>query len=344
MKIVVFEVEPREAPLFDALKDRHELTLVAAPLRPADADRYADAEIVSTFIYSELSEEVLRRLPSLKLVATRSTGFDHIATAYCTQRGIVVSNVPSYGENTVAEHTFALLLAISHRLPEAIDRAQRGHFSPEGLQGFDLAGKTIGVVGTGRIGRHVIRIAKGFAMEVIAYDVMTDPEFADRVGFRYVGFEELLASADVITLHAPATKETHHLLSAGTFKQMKDGVVVINTSRGSLIDARALIQALRSGKVSAAGLDVLADEPLIREEAELICSIFCDQHDLRDLVANHVLLRMQNVVVTPHSAFNTREAVARIVETTVANIGAFVAGRPQNAVAGSVEGRSRRRP
>jgi D-lactate dehydrogenase len=214
-----------------------------------------------------------------------------------------------------------------------MERAQRGHFSPEGLQGFDLAGKTLGVIGTGSIGRHVVRIAKGFGMEVLACDVAPDAELARSDGFRYVSLDELLALSDIITLHVPSLPETRHLLSASAFARMKDSAVVINTARGDLIDTRALIQALTSGKVAAAGLDVLPDEPMIREEAELICSIFCDQYDLRNLVANHVLLRMRNVIVTPHSAFNTREAVDRIVRTTVENVRAFLDGAPRNVVA-----------
>ncbi len=333
MKIVVFEAEPREASAFEALKAAHDLNLVNGPLRADNAQRFADADVISTFIYSALDRPVLEHLSSVKLIATRSTGFDHIDIGYCAGRGIKVSNVPSYGENTVAEHVFVLLLAISHRLPEAIDRAQRGHFSPEGLQGFDLAGKILGVIGTGSIGRHVLRIAKGFEMGVIAYDTKPDAALAAAVGFRYADLDDLLARSDVITLHVPSRPETRHLLSEAAFQRMKDGVVIINTARGDLIDTRALIQALSSGKVAAAGLDVLPDEPMIREEAELICSIFCNQHDLRDLVANHVLLRMRNVIVTPHSAFNTREAVDRIVETTVGNIEAFLGGSPRNVVA-----------
>jgi D-lactate dehydrogenase len=332
MKVVVFESEPREASVFDRLKPDHDVTLIEESLRDTNVGRYADAEIISTFIYSKLGRDVLDQLPSLRLIATRSTGFDHIDLLYCAERGITVCNVPTYGENTVAEHVFALLLAISHRLPEAVDKARRGPFSPEGLEGFDLQGKTLGVIGTGSIGWHVIRIAKGFGMKVVAFDVRPDLDLAETLGFRYASFDELLAGADVITLHAPATPETQDMLSDSAFDRMKHGVIVINTARGSLIDSRALIQALHSGKVAGAGLDVLPDEPLIREEAELIGGIFRDQHDLRDLVANHVLLRMPNVVVTPHSAFNTREAVARIVETTVANISAFIDGRPQNVV------------
>ena len=334
MKVVVFEAEDRERSAFDRLRPAHEVVFVTDPLKPSNVKEHADADVVSTFIYSDLGLNIIEQLPRLKLIATRSTGYEHIDVEECGRRGIAVCNVPTYGANTVAEHIFALLLAISHRLPEAIERAQRGHFSPLELQGFDLKGKVLGVVGTGSIGRHVIKIAKGFEMEVAAFDVRPDATLADMLGFRYVSFDELLARADIISLHVPSMPETHHLLNAEAFARMKTGVVVINTSRGDLIETGALIQALTSGKVAAAGLDVLPDEPMIREEAELIHSIFNKEHDLRNLVATPVLLRMRNVIITPHSAFNTREAVGRIVNTSAANIAAFLAGRPQNIVGG----------
>jgi D-lactate dehydrogenase len=332
MKVVVFEAEDRERSAFDRLRPAHEVVFVTDPLKPSNVKEHPDADVVSTFIYSELGLNVIEQLPKLKLIATRSTGYEHIDIKECSRRGVAVCNVPTYGANTVAEHVFALLLAISHRLPEAIERAQRGHFSPFGLQGFDIAGKVLGVVGTGGIGRHVVKIAKGFEMDVAAFDVKPDAKLADTLGFRFVSFDELLAGADIITLHVPSLPQTHHLLNAEAFARMKIGVVVINTSRGDLIETGALIQALTSGKVAAAGLDVLPDEPMIREEAELIHSIFNKEHDLRNLVATHVLLHMRNVVITPHSAFNTREAVDRIVETSAANIAAFLAGNPQNIV------------
>ncbi len=333
MRIVVFETEGRERVAFERLAAAHKVTFVAEPLNPENALAYADADVVTTFIYSNLSGATLEKLESLKLIATRSTGYDHINLAVCEAKGIAVANVPAYGENTVAEHVFALLLTLAHRLPEAIERARSGRFSPVGLEGFDLAGKTIGVVGTGHIGRHVIRIAKGFAMNVVAFDPKPDQAFAAAQGFSYMPLGQLLSAADIVSLHAPATHEAHHLLSTAAFARMKEGAIVINTARGSLIDAHALIMALRSGKVAGAGLDVLPDEPLIREEAELVCSILSGEHDLRDVVADHILLHMPNVVVTPHSAFNTREAILRITETTVANIETFVRGHPQNLVA-----------
>jgi len=333
MKIVIFETEPREQAAFGALRKGHELVLTSEPLRAGDAGRYANAEIISTFIYSKLARDVLQKLPALKMIATRSTGYDHIDTRYCAERGIAVSNVPTYGENTVAEHVFALLLGISHRMREATERARSGHFTPEGLEGFDLQGKTIGVVGSGNIGRHVIRIARGFGMAVLAFDVEPQPALAAEFGFTYATMDELLAGSDVVTLHVPATPQTDHLIDEAAIARMKRGAVLINTARGAIVDSAPLIAALRSGRIAAAGLDVLPDEPLIREEAELISSTYANQQDMRELVADHILLTMPNVIVTPHNAFNTHEAIARIVNTTVGNIASFIDGAPTNVVA-----------
>jgi D-lactate dehydrogenase len=330
MKIALFEVQPHEAGVLKSLERENEVVLVSEQLRVENVEQFRGAEIVSPFVYSALDARVLQKLPKVRLVATRSTGYDHIDIQYCREHGILVCNVPTYGENTVAEHVFALLLAISHRLREAVDRARDGEFSPVGLEGFDLAGKTLGVLGVGNIGRHVVRIARGFDMRVIAFDVSPDPRISEEIGFSYLSLDDVLNQADILTLHVPATPETNNMLSDSEFSRMKKGVVLINTARGSLIDPRALIRALRDGKVAAAGLDVMADEPMIREEAELICSFYCGRHDLRNLIADHVLLRMPNVIITPHSAFNTREAVSRISKTTVKNIEAFLEGKPQN--------------
>ncbi len=332
MKIAVFDIELRETMAFDVLKEEHEVVLTELALREDNVAQYAEAGIVSTFIYSKLGRAILEKLPALKLIATRSTGYDHIDMHYCAERGITVCNVPTYGENTVAEHVFALLLAISHRLPESIERARSGRFTPEGLEGFDLQGKTIGVIGTGSIGYHVIRIARGFGMRVVAFDVKPSPKLVAELGFTYSSMNELLSISDIVTLHVPALAQTKHLIDERAIARMKPGAILINTARGSIVDARSLIEALRSGKLAAAGLDVLADEPLIREEAELISSIYADQQDVRELLADHILLNMPNVIVTPHSAFNTREAIARIVTTTVANIASFLDGAPANVV------------
>ncbi|MEQ8846666.1 hydroxyacid dehydrogenase [Botrimarina sp.] len=333
MKVVIFELEEWERDHVQQLSDQHQVTALSEPLTAENAADHSDAEVVSTFIYSELTEEVIGKLQSLKLIATRSTGVDHIPIDACERRGVKVCNVPSYGSNTVAEHVFGLLLTISHKLDRAIDRTRKGDFSPRGLQGFDLRGKTMGVVGTGDIGRETIRIAKGFRMEVVAFDVKPDEAAADEMGFAYADMDDLLSRSDVVSLHVPSNEKTRHLISDEQFEKMKHGAVLINTSRGPLVDTKALLRALSEGKVAAAGLDVLPEEPVIREEAELLRSVFEERHNLDTLLADHVLVNMRNVVVTPHSAFNTREAVQRILDTTAENIRKFAEGEPQNLVA-----------
>ncbi|MFH0809287.1 MAG: hydroxyacid dehydrogenase [Pseudomonadota bacterium] len=333
MKIAVFETEQWEREPFAHLEVEHEVEFQDEPLSVDNAGLYADAEVISPFIYSRLSGAALERLPRLRLIATRSTGFDHIDLDYCRGRGIVVSNVPVYGDNTVAEHVFGLLLTISHHLVDAVNRTRRGDFSPRGLRGFDLLGKTLGVVGTGRIGQYVMKIANGFGMHVVAFDVRLEEGLAAKLNFRYVSLDELLSISDVISLHVPANPQTHHMISSKEFARMKPGAVLINTARGDVVDVVALVEALAQGRLGAAGLDVLPEEPVIREEAELARAAFQRKEELETLLADHILPRFRNVVITPHTAFDTREAVGRILDTTVDNIASFARGRPRNVVA-----------
>lgn len=332
MKIVAFEIEAWEKEAFAQLGADHTLVLLETKLTAANARDYADADVISTFIFSNMDQAVLQQFDHLKLIATRSTGFDHIAVDYCREQGITICKVPSYGDNTVAEHVFGLLLAISHNIVEAVDRTRRGDFSLSGLRGFDLEGKTLGVIGTGSIGQCVIKIAKGFGMHVIGYDVRPDEKLAKQLGFNYLPMDDLLSTADVLTLHVPANDKTYHLISDREFEKMKPGVVLINTARGSVVHIQALARALADGKVAAAGLDVLPDEPTIREEYELLHSFFREKHDLETLLAGHILLRLRNVIITPHSAFYTQEAIGRIIDTTIMNIRAFAAGEAINVV------------
>ena len=332
MKIVVFESEEWEHGAFAELGRDHQVLFTETRLLGQPDDSYVNADVISTFIYSDLSAETLEKFANLRMVATRSTGFDHIDTDYCRQHGITVSNVPSYADRTVAEHVFALLLGISHRVPEAVDRTRKGDFTQTGLQGFDLEGKTLGVIGTGTIGKAVIEIARGFRMNVIAFDTRPDEAATSTLGYRYVTMDELLASADIISLHVPGNKKTEHLISEEAFSRMKTGAVLINTSRGQVVDIQALLQALVTKKLAAAGLDVLPEEPAIREESELLRYIFTRKHNLETLLADQILQHLHNVIITPHSAFNTREAVQRLLDTTAGNIIAFAAGKPQNVV------------
>ncbi len=334
MKIAVFEVENWERRIFDRLAENNSLKFSGFRLTAENASAFEDSEAISPFIYSQLSRQVLEKLRRLRFIATRSTGYEHIDTDFCRERNILVSNVPLYGECTVAEHVFGLLLTITRKLGEAIDRTRKGDFSPEGLQGTDLNGKTLGVIGTGAIGRCVIRIATGFQMCILAHDLVPDGQLAAALGFTYAPLKEVLSGADVITLHVPGKAATRPLLSTEEFSLMKRGVILLNTARGNLIDIQALLHALAEGRVAGAGLDVLPEEPTIREEAELLRSVFRQKHELQTLLADHILLRMRNVIVTPHIAFNTREAIQRILDTTVENILAFLRGEPQNVIRG----------
>jgi D-lactate dehydrogenase len=334
MKISVFEVESWERGPFEDLAQQHEVRISSDPLSVSTVSEHEDAEVISTFLYSKVDRDVLRRLRALQLIATRSTGVDHIDLDFCRDHGVTVCNVPTYGKNTVAEHVFGLLLTISHNLEAAIDRTRKGDFSSKGLRGFDLYGKTMGIVGTGDIGCETARIAVGFGMTVVAHDLRRNEKAAAELGFEYVELDELLARSDVISLHVPATESTRHMIAWPQFQRMKDGAVLINTARGEILETRSLVRALAEKKLAAAGLDVLPQEPVIREEAELLRSVYEETYDLGTLLANQVLVHMRNVIVTPHSAFNTREAVQRILDTTVENIEAFAAGNPCN-VAGT---------
>lgn len=301
-------------------------------LGPEMLPQLRDCEVLSPFIRSQVSKEVLAALPALRLVATRSTGYDHVDLEACAARQIAVANVPSYGENTVAEHTFALMLALARRIHQSYVRVMRNDFSLEGLTGFDLKEKTLGVVGVGRIGLHVIKIGRGFGMRVLAHDVCPNPFLMELLGFQYVGIDELLPASDVVTLHMPYSPALHHFMDRDKFRKMKPGALFINTARGRLVDTDALLEALESGQVGGAGLDVIEGEELIQEERQLLDLQSQNLEKLQAVVRTHVLFRHENVIFTPHNAFNSQEALKRILDTTAQNILDFAHGSPSNLV------------
>lgn len=291
-------------------------------------------EAVSVFVHSRLDASTVNALPqTVRLIATRSTGCDHIDLRACRRRGIAVCNVPRYGEHTVAEHTFALILSLSRNVHRAHQRALRHGFSSlEGLEGFDLQGKVLGVIGGGNIGLHVVKIARGFDMEVLVHDQRRIPILAEVLGFSYVGLEELLRRSDIVTLHVPLTRETHHLINRRTIRLMKPGALLINTSRGAVVELEALLMALDEGILRGAGLDVIEGEELLTEEAQLLAEGRA-RSALKVLLEQRRLLEREDVVITPHIGFYSREALQRIISTTVDNVLAFLEGRPQNLVA-----------
>ncbi|MBU0612662.1 hydroxyacid dehydrogenase [Patescibacteria group bacterium] len=325
--VAFFEVEKWEKEYLENELKGHDLKFYEGIVDKKSIREIQNIDIISPFIYSRIDKSVLNSLPNLKLVSTRSTGFDHIDIKAATKAKIKVANVPTYGANTVAEHTFALILSLARKIHKSYERTSRGNFSLEGLRGFDLRDKTIGIVGGGHIGQHVARIAKGFNMNVLVFDVRRDLKMAKSMGFKYETLENLIKKSDIITLHAPYNKKTRHLINRKNIKLIKDGAMIINTARGGLIDTTALIDGLRSGKLTGIGLDVLEEEKyLLKEEAELLSPHFISTNEqnlndyLETIVEGHMLLISDKVIVTPHNAFNSKEALERILDTTIENI------------------------
>jgi len=331
-KIAFFEIESWEIDYLKSQLKGFDLIFFEDKLSLENLNKIKDVNILSPFIYSTIDKKVINFLKSLKYIATRSTGFDHIDLKTCQKKNILVSNVPSYGENTVAEHTFALILALSRKICSSWERTKLGDFSLDGLRGFDLKGKVLGVVGVGNIGRHIIRIAKGFEMSVLAFDVRKDQKLAQRLGFKYVSLNYLFKNADIITLHVPYNKKTHHLINLKKLKLFKKGCYLINTARGGICDTTALLEGLKQGIFAGLGLDVLEEECFIKEEKELLSSVFKKTYDLKTVLEDHILINQPNVIITPHNAFNSREALMRILDTTIENIKSFIRNKPINLV------------
>jgi D-lactate dehydrogenase len=334
MAIIVFEAEATDRRFFDSEFFSGDVDYSPDPFTTIEqAQAVADrAEILSVFVNSRVPKELIEALPNLKLICTRSTGFDHIDWAFAKERGISVCNVPTYGANTVAEHTFAMILALSRNLHKAYVRTSSGDMNMDGLTGFDLQGKTIGVVGTGNIGLHVIRIANGFGMRVLGSDPFPNYTMSELLNFEYVSLDELLWRSDIVTLHAPLVDANKHMIGSQNIHKMKPGALLINTARGGLVDTEALLDALDKGILKGAGLDVIEGEEIFSEEAQLLRPGSMSAEDLRMALRNLTLLRRPDLVITPHMAFDSVEAVERILKTTIENIRAFQAGSPKNLV------------
>lgn len=270
------------------------------------------AEVLSVFIQTPVQASLLHACPSLRLVCTRSVGFDHIDLETCKARGITVCNVPDYGSHVIAEHVFALLLSHVRHIEEGSARVEGGEFDYHGLRGMALRGKTIGIVGTGKIGRRVAQIAHGFGMRIIASDVCRNTDLEDLLGVKYVALHDLLTEADVITLHAPDLPETHHMINATSLKDVKQGAILVNTARGGLIDSQALLAALNAGKLRAALLDVLEHEQNFAENKELVTH--------------------PKVVTTPHIAFYADDSMRNMYLDCFDSIDQWKAGETPDHV------------
>ncbi len=321
-KIAFFEVSDREKDLIAKAAEKLEADVYTEEVEEA-IDQAKEYEVISTFVYSDMTKKTLEQLPNLKMIATRSTGMDHIDQIYCRDKEIKIASVPDYGQNTIAEHTFALILALSRRIPECLARVRQGGFSSADLTGFDLKDKTIGVIGVGTIGQYVVKIANGFGMNVLGVAREPDEKLAKKLNFKYLAYEEVLKQADIVTFHVPLTKQTFHMMDREKIKLMKDGSILINTSRGPVIESEAILWAIEEGKLAGAGLDVLEEEENLDNSKKLF-EPYQSEDDLKELVCAHLLREKTNVIITPHNAFNTKEAIGRIVETTVENIENFL--------------------
>ena len=288
-----------------------------------DLEVAAKYDIISPFIYSKMDKIVLDKLPNLKMIATRSTGMDHIDCELCVNRKIKVANVPVYGSSSVAEYAMALLLAITKKIVVAHQSVENGEFSPEGLTGVDLVGKTLGIVGVGKIGQNVAKMAKGFGMNVLGVEENKDEKLAKKLGFKYVDLETCLKESDFVTLHVPSIPATRHLINRINIKLMKKGSYLINTCRGPVVESEAVVWALNNKILAGVGLDVIEEESEL-ENISMLMSNKMTKEDLKDVLSFHMLRDRDDVVFTPHNAFNTKEAIERIVKTTVDNINQFI--------------------
>nr|WP_294971475.1 2-hydroxyacid dehydrogenase [uncultured Pseudomonas sp.] len=327
MRIILFSNQPYDHDSFLAANHDHgfELHFQQAQLRLDTVALARDFDVVCPFVNDELSRPVLERLAAggTRLIALRSAGYNHVDLKAAHALGLSVVRVPAYSPHAVAEHAVGLVLALCRHLHRAYNRTRDGDFSLHGLTGFDLHGRTVGVVGSGQIGEVFARIMSGFGCHILAYDPYPNRAI-EALGGRFVELDELLAQSDILSLHCPLNDATRHLINPRSLRQMKRGAMLINTGRGALVDTPALIEALKSGQLGYLGLDVY------EEEAEIF---FADRSDLPlqdDVLAR--LLTFPNVIITAHQAFLTREALAAIAETTLANIGAWQAGPPVNQV------------
>lgn len=327
MRILFFSTQAYDSESFQASNHRHgfELHFQQAHLQADTAVLAQGFEVVCAFVNDDLSRPVLERLAAggTRLVALRSAGYNHVDLAAAEALGLPVVHVPAYSPHAVAEHAVGLILTLNRRLHRAYNRTREGDFSLHGLTGFDLHGKRVGVIGTGQIGETFARIMAGFGCELLAYDPYPNPRI-QALGGRYLALDALLAESDIVSLHCPLTADTRHLIDAQRLATMKPGAMLINTGRGALVNAAALIEALKSGQLGYLGLDVY------EEEADIFFEDRSDQPLQDDVLAR--LLSFPNVVVTAHQAFLTREALAAIADTTLDNIAAWQDGTPRNRV------------
>ncbi len=323
LRVVVYDTKPYVVDFFGKVDGygSAEWVYLEARLNSATANLAEGALVVCVFVNDRVDKETLKVLADkgVKLIILRCAGYNNVNLEAAKELGLRVTRVPAYSPHAVAEHTIGLLLCLNRKIHRAYNRVRELNFSLNGLLGFDIAGKTVGLIGAGKIGKVVGKIFRGFDANVLVYDPYPDMEWADNLGIKYVDLDTLLKESDIISLHTPLTPETYHILNSLTFEKMKDGVYIINTSRGKLIETKALIEALKSGKIGGVALDVY------EEEEGVFYEDLSDKGLGDDELAR--LLTFPNCLITSHQAFFTREALTEISRVTVGNVLRFMAGR-----------------
>ncbi|NDV45024.1 MULTISPECIES: 2-hydroxyacid dehydrogenase [Flagellimonas] len=318
MKTTVFSTHKFEDPhLLSANKGKHELNLLEVRLTESTASLARGTEAISLFTSDDASAVVLEKLKDIgiKYIALRTAGYNNVAVEKAAELGIKVARVPAYSPYAIAEHTMALILALNRKLMRAHNRVRDMNFSLNGLTGFDLNGKTVGVIGTGKIGAILVKILHGFGCDILAYDNSEDGELIEKYGVRYTDCSTICRQADIISLHVPLVPSTKHLIDAKRISLMKPGVMLINTSRGGLVDTKAVIEGLKTGKVGYFGMDVY------EEEEGLFFEDHSDEILQDDVIAR--LMTFSNVLITSHQAFLTDTALTNIADTTIHNLDSF---------------------
>lgn len=321
MKTTVFSTHKFEEPyLISANKSKHELKLLEVRLTESTASLARGTEAISLFTSDDASAVVLEKLKDIgiKYIALRTAGYNNVAVEKAAELGIKVARVPAYSPYAIAEHTMALILALNRKLIRAHNRVRDMNFSLNGLTGFDLNGKTVGVMGTGKIGAILVKILHGFGCDILAYDNSEDGELIEKYGIRYTDCSTICRQADIISLHVPLVPSTKHLIDAKRISLMKPGVMLINTSRGGLVDTKAVIEGLKTGKVGYFGMDVY------EEEEGLFFEDHSDEILQDDVIAR--LMTLSNVLITSHQAFLTDTALTNIADTTIHNLDSFEKG------------------
>lgn len=335
MKIIFFDVRNEEIEtLTNFCQDKYDFKLIPEPLddKTELTDEIKQADVISCFTFSRVSADILKQFPNLKLIALRCVGFDHIDIFYCKENNIQVVNSLGYGNVTVAEFAFGLILDVTRKIARSYTNLKNEHLNHDIYTGFELGGKNLGIIGTGAIGSEVVRIAKGFGMNVLAYDLHPKEELVQKYGVKYLPLDELLKESDIVSLHAPSTKENFHMIDAEKIKLMKPTAVIVNTARGELIDTKALYDALSENRIFGAGLDVLESENILTHPDSTWAFDYLTNDVIKQTLVNERLLKLHNVVITPHIAYNTKEAENRILNITLGNITSFFEGKITNSV------------